>query len=348
MSSIKLGIVGTGGMANWHATQFAKLAGVELAACLDVLPDKAKAFAEKHRIPHTTTDLAELLGRVDAITIVTPDAFHARTCIAALKARKHVLCEKPLTVTLAEAKQVVAAHRKAKGVVGMVNFSYRRSAALQKALALAASGALGELRHVHAHYLQGWLTTMREPKDGIVPWRLQTKTGGGVLGDLGCHILDLTTAVAGQVRKVRCHYGNWPKLHSDGGTWKDWKKQKADANDTAIIELQFANGALGVIHTTRWATGRGNTIRVEAHGTAGALMFDLDRSYEQLDTWDTAGQKWSTETLPAAPDIYERFITSIRTGSNDQPDLARGAQIQALLDACARSAKNGRWETVKK
>lgn len=348
MSSIKLGIVGTGGMANAHAEQFAKLAGVELAACLDVLPERAKAFADKHKIPHCASNLADLLSRVDAITIVTPDAFHASTCVAALKARKHVLCEKPLTVTMTEAKQVVAAHRKAKGVVGMVNFSYRRSAALQKAMTLAASGALGEVRHVHAHYLQGWLTTMREPKDGIVPWRLQTKTGGGVLGDLGCHVIDLTTAVSGAVKKVRCHYGNWPKIRSDGGRWKEWKKQKADANDTAIIEMQFANGGLGVIHTTRWATGRGNTIRLEAHGTGGALMFDLDRSYEQLDTFDLATQKWSTETLPVAADIYQRFVTSIRSGSNDQPDLARGAQIQALLDACARSARTGRWETVKK
>lgn len=348
MSSIKLGIVGTGGMANWHATQFAKLADITLAACLDVVPDRAKAFAEKHTIAYCASDLADLLKRVDAITIVTPDAFHAQTCIAALKARKHVLCEKPLTVTLREAKQVVAAHKKAKGIIGMVNFSYRRSAAMQKALTLAASGALGEVRHVHAHYMQGWLTTMREPKDGIVPWRLQAKTGGGVLGDLGCHILDLTTAVTGTVKKVRCHFGNWPKIRSDGKRWSEWKKQKADANDTAIIEMQFAQGGLGVIHTTRWATGRGNTIRVEAHGTAGALMFDLDRSYEQLDTYDLATQKWSTETLPVAPDIYERFVTSIRTGTNDQPDLARGAQIQAILDACVRSAKNGRWEIVTK
>lgn len=348
MSSIRLGIVGTGSMAKWHADQFAKLPDVELAACLDVLPDRAQAFAHAHHIPYCASDLTDLLSRVDAITVVTPDAFHAETCIAALKLGKHVLCEKPLTVTLAEAKQVVAAHEGAQNVVGMINFRYRQSAALQKAITLVASGALGDLRHVHAHYLQGWLTTRREPMDDIVPWRLQSKTGGGVLGDLGCHILDITTAVAGSVQMVRCHYGNWPKIRSDGGRWTEWKNQQADANDTAIIEMQFDNGGLGVIHTSRWATGHENAIRVAAHGTGGALMFDLDRSFEQLDTYDLTSQSWTTETLPVAADVYERFVASIRNGHCDQPDLARGAQVQTLLVACAHSAENGSWESVEK
>ena len=346
---LRLGIIGTGGMANAHAENFLKIDGVVLASCLDVLPERAHAFATKHGIAHTTTELKKLLAEVDAVTIVTPDAYHAATSLAALKAGKHVLCEKPLTVTMAEAKKLAAASKralKANGQITMVNFSYRRSAAMQQAMILAKSGALGDLRHVHAHYLQGWLTTLREPKDGIVPWRLQTKTGGGVLGDLGCHILDLTTSVTGPIKRVRCAYGNFPKISTSGKRFTAFNKQKLDANDTAIIELEFTAGGLGVIHTTRWATGRGNTIRVEAHGTGGAVMFDLDRSYEQLDSFDLAAGKWNTETLAPAPDIYQRFVTSIRDGKQDQPDFVRGAQIQALLDACAKSAKNGKWVAV--
>ena len=179
-----------------------------------------------------------------------------------------------------------------------------------------------------------------------MPWRLQTKTGGGVLGDLGCHILDLTTCVTGPIKRVRWAYGCFPKITKDGGRFTTFNKQKLDANDTAIIELEFTNGGLGVIHTTRWATGRGNTIRVEAHGTGGALMFDLDRSYEQLDSFDLAKNAWSTETLPAAPDIYQGFVTAIGKGIADQPDFVRGAQIQALLDLGAKSAASGRWMSV--
>ena len=336
-------------MANAHAENFSKISGVVLASCLDVLPERAKEFATKHHIAHTTTKLAALLDEVDAVTIVTPDAYHAATSLTALAAGKHVLCEKPLTVTLAEAKKLANASKtalKKHGQITMVNFSYRRSAAMQQAMLLAQSGALGDLRHVHAHYLQGWLTTLREPTDGIVPWRLQTKTGGGVLGDLGCHILDLTTSVTGSIKRVRCAFGCFPKISSTGKRFTTFNKQKLDANDTAIIELEFTSGGLGVIHTTRWATGRGNTIRVEAHGTGGAIMFDLDRSYEQLDTYDLTHGKWTTETLAPAPDIYQRFVTSIRTGTQDQPDFVRGAQIQALLDSCAKSVTSGKWVNV--
>ena len=94
-----------------------------------------------------------LLAEVDAMAIVTPDAFHAPTALAALKAGKHVLCEKTLTVTLADARKLATAAKKNLQLITMVNFSYRRSSAMQKAMILAQQGALGDLRHVHAHYL---------------------------------------------------------------------------------------------------------------------------------------------------------------------------------------------------
>jgi predicted dehydrogenase len=348
MARIRIGIIGTGGMANAHADNLKKLPGVALASCLDVVPGSAEAFAAKHHIPHTAASLGALLKRVDAVAIVTPDKVHAKYCLAALKAGKHVLCEKPLTVTLAEARRLAHAERQAarRGLITMVHFSYRRSAAMQRAMHLAKRGVLGDLRHVHSHYLQGWLRGVQEPKGGAL-WRLQTATGGGVLGDLGCHLLDLTTAVAGEVRRVRCAFGNWPKLNAKGRPYTTWKGARLDANDTALIELEFANGALGAVHTTRWALGRGNHIRVEAHGTEGALMFDLDRSYEQLDVFTRKGQKWETVTLKPAPTIWQRWIKAIKSGKPDQPDLTRGAQVQAYLDACARSVASGKWEQVR-
>ncbi len=127
------------------------------------------------------------------------------------------------------------------------------------------------------------------------------------------------------------------------------KKEKLDADDTAAIHLRFASGtSFGAVHTTRWATGRGNTIRVEVHGTEGAIMFDLDRSYEQIDRFDRKKNVWVSKTLKKAPSIYERFTKAIRSGESDQPTLQRGAEIQALLDACARSAISGNFEKVAK
>jgi predicted dehydrogenase len=234
----------------------------------------------------------------------------------------------------------------------MINFSYRKSAAFQKAIALVAAGQLGALRHVHSFYLQSWLSSDvwgNWSKEAFL-WRLQTAAGsGGVLGDLGCHILDLTTAVGGEVARVRCDLRTFAKIDPTGQAITEWAGKKLDANDTAIIELEFTNGAVGLVHTTRWATGHKNHLRLEAHGTDGALMFDLDRDYDKLDTCLHAGKdkaEWTTESLAPTPSNFERFITAIRSGQPDQPDILRGAQIQSYLDACERSAKSGQWEAV--
>src|SRR5437762_514518 len=158
---IKLGVVGTGGMANMHARDFGKIAGVELTSCLDVVPGRAEAFAQKYEFKHAAKTLDELLEQVDAVCVVTPDRFHAEPSIAVLRAGKHLLCEKPLTVTLDEARHVAAAAEKASrdGVIHMVNFSYHYSAAFSKAIELVAAGPLGEIRHVHSFYLQSWLAS---------------------------------------------------------------------------------------------------------------------------------------------------------------------------------------------
>ena len=351
---IKLGIIGTGGMARWHAESFKKLAGVELASCLDVVPGRAAEFAKANGVQQAARDLDELLDQVDAVTVVTPDRFHAAPALAVLQAGKHLLCEKPLCPTLAEARQVASAARRAAqtGVIQMINFSYRASAALQDAMARVRAGQLGELRHIHSFYLQGWLSsnTWGNWTQENLLWRLQSAAGsGGVLGDLGCHILDLTTAVGGEVARIRCDLRTFPKVDPAGRSVREWQGQALDANDTAIIELEFSTGAVGLVHTTRWAAGHSNSLRLEAHGTAGALMFDLDRDYHKIDLCLGAARQaptWSTESLTPTPTNYERFIRAIQTGQPDQPDIIRGAQIQAYLDACERSAKSGQWEKI--
>jgi predicted dehydrogenase len=355
-SKLRIGIVGTGDMAHAHAAHFSKIKGVTLASCVDVVPGRAQAFAQQHGIARVAPSLEDLLNDVDAVALVTPDRFHHEGALAVLRAGKHLLCEKPLTLTLAHAKAVaVAAKRAAKrGQIGMVNFSYRRSAALQKAMQLASAGRLGELRHAHAFYLQSWIATPiwgHWSKERWL-WRMSTQSGsGGVLGDIGCHLLDLLTSVTGDVSEVRCALGNFPKIGPDGKPYSKWQGKPLDANDTAIIELGFKHGGLGVLHMSRWATGHANHLRLEVHGTEGAVMFDLDRSEEKLDTClgkDAASARWKTQHLTVAPTIYQRFARAIVTGEQAQPDLLRGAQIQAYLDACERSARSGHWEKVLK
>jgi predicted dehydrogenase len=344
---VRVGIIGTGGMAHIHADNLKKITGVELTACLDTVPGRAEAYAQKHGVKHTAKNLDDLFRQVDAVAIVTPDRFHAEPTIAALHAGKHVLCEKPLTVTLDEARTVAGAAAKS-GVIHIVNFSYRGSAALQHAMELAAAGTLGALRHVHSFYLQSWLASDiwgNWSGEGFL-WRLET---GGVLADVGCHILDLTTAVAGDVKRIRCDLRTFPKIDPAGQAVTEFAGKKLDANDTAVIELELTGGAVAIVHTTRWATGHKNHLRLEAAGTDGALAFDLDEDWHAIRHClgaDRHKAAWTTHKLEPTPNNWQRFIHAIRTGTPDQPDILRGAQIQAYLDACERSAKSGHWETV--
>jgi len=350
---VKIGIIGTGGMAKAHAAEYKKIKGVALAACLDVIPGRAEEFAKTQGFAHVAKDLPELFALVDAVVIVTPDRFHAEPTIAALKAGKHVLCEKPLTVTLEEARAVAAAAQAAakKHVIHMINFSYRRSAAMQKGIELRKAGTIGTLRHVHSYYLQSWLgtSTWGDWHSDSMLWRLQTAKGsGGVLGDLGCHILDLTTAVSGEVEAVRCNLATFPKLLK-GKEVTTYQGGALDANDTAIIELQYVGGATGIVHTSRWATGHLNHLRCEVHGTQGALRFDLDEDYDAIDLYLGKNPKtasWKKKKLKPTPNNYQRFIRAIKTGTQDQPDILRGAEIQAYLEACLTSATSGKWEAI--
>ena len=351
MAILRIGIVGTGGMAKAHVQAFQKIPGVRVSACIDVVPGRAKAFAATLGIALATEDLDELFAATDAVSIVTPDRFHAAPTLAALQAGKHVLCEKPLTVTVEEAGQVAAAAAARPGLIGMVNLSYRRSAAALAAAQLVAAGKLGALRHVNAHYLQSWLSAdmWGHWSSEAFLWRLQTAAGsGGVLADVGVHILDLTTAVAGDAARVRCDLRSFDKMH-DGQAHRAWQSQPLDANDTAVIQLDFKGGAAGVVQATRWATGHTNHLRVEVHGTDGALRFDLDESEERLQVClgrDVHRAQWKTRELKPAPTVWQRFVRAVKTGKPEQPDIARGSLMQAMLEACMRSAQSQQWETM--
>jgi len=356
MKRIRIGIAGTGKMANAHAQSFKALRGASLAACYDVDAGRSREFAERHGVARAVASFEDLLEESDAVCIVTPDRFHAGLSIRALRAGKHVLCEKPLAVTLAEARPAAREARKAeaRGLIHMVNFSYRRSAALEQAARLIRAGELGDLRHLHGHYLQTWLSAPvwgHWTEDAWL-WRLKSAAGSlGVLGDVGCHILDLASAAAGRIVRIRCELRTFPKTAPDGRSVRRWNGGPLDANDTAVLELELEGGALGLLHTTRWATGHKNHLRLEVHGTKGALAFDLDRSYEALDVClgsDRDKAEWKTRVARPAPSIYQRFVRAIRTGTPAEPDFHRGAEVQAYLDACERSAETRQWEKVNR
>ena len=350
MRRIKVGIIGTGGMAHRHARRYAEIRGIELSACYDVNQALAREFARRHDIQRVASSADDCFELSDAVSIVTPDAFHAPLSVRALETGKHLLCEKPLTTTLAEARRVArTASRAARraGTLHMINFSCRDSSAVQAAIKIVQRGDLGDIRHVHASYLQSWLTgtmwgSWEDPK---FLWRLQTAKGSsGVLGDLGCHLLDLITIVAGDVESLDCRLANFPKTDKRNRSRSTAGGSPLDANDTASMRLQFNSGAVGICHTTRWATGHTNSVELSVHGTEGALRIDLDAGDDKLFLClgkNRNSPRWTTRTIRPTPDIYQRFIRSIKSTVPDQPDIVRGAQVQSYLDACQRSADKG-------
>ena len=349
---IRLGIIGTGGMANDHARRFGKIRGVKLVACCDIREDRAKAFAAKYDIPRWRTDPVTMLdeGGLDAVSVVTVDAAHAPVSLAAIERGLAVLCEKPLATSLADARRMRDAAAK-KGVVTQVNFSYRNSSGAQAAAAWVASGGIGRVMHVEASYLQSWLAQDSwgdwRTHDALT-WRLSTRHGSaGTLGDVGCHIYDLATLLAGDIAALACEMKTFDK----GVPGNRIGPYVLDANDGFAASVELAGGGIGTVHATRWATGHHNSLRVRVYGDEGAVMVDLDRAYDRY--WVVRGRQamrkaiWKEVRCRPTPSQQERFVRAIRTGKSDVCDFAQGARVQAYLEASLRSARRRRAVRVK-
>lgn len=345
MSDIRLLIVGTGGMANAHAEAFAQIKGVTLVAGVDTNPERLSAFCKKHKVPNgfPSIDAALEWGGFDAVSNVTPDAAHKVTTLPFLAAGKHVLCEKPLATNADDADEMAQAAHKA-GVVNMVNLTYRRGGALIKAAQLVADGQIGEVRHFEASYLQSWLT---QPAWGDWKtesqwlWRLSTAHGSlGVLGDIGVHILDFTTLVAGAMpSNVSCRLTTFDK--APGGRIGEYV---LDANDSFSMHLKLQNGASGVVHASRFATGHLNDLSLQIFGTKGALEVTENDGKSGLRTClgDAINKgSWKRETPPEVAGNFANFISAIRGEKVADPDFARGAALQKVLDQAVVSDAKG-------
>lgn len=341
---IRLAIIGTGGMAHGHAGRFNAIEDCQVTACCDIVPGRAKAFAEKHHIPAAYENAAEMLKKeqLDGVSVVTPDRAHAAAALLAIRHGVNVMCEKPLADNLKDARLMAQAARRKK-LITAVNFSYRNYPAAQKAAEIAASGELGTILHVEGMYLQSWLVAKFwgdwRTADNLL-WRLSTRHGSaGVLGDLGVHLFDLACFVVGDFAKVSCLLKTFDKGVKRIGNYV------LDANDSALATVCFRNGAIGTLTTTRWATGHANTVALRVYGTKGALDLNLDRT--PPDTLrlcmgeDIESRIWMPVKCPPVPDMYQRFVTALKTGKQGQTCFEGGANVQSYLDACEVSAKKG-------
>lgn len=332
-----------------------------------------EASARKWGWLESATDWREVIARddIDVIDVVTPGDTHAEIAIAALEAGKHVLCEKPLANTVAEAEAMTAAADRAAehGARSMVGFTYRRVPAATFARDLIAAGRLGEIRQVRAEYLQDWLMDAEAP----LTWRMQKdRAGSGALGDIGAHAVDLTEYMTGQkvttvsgiietLVKQRPLLGEGIGLSGTAST----ERGPVTVDDVALFTGRLESGALASFEATRFRTGRKNALRVEIAGSLGAISFDLERMNE-LDFYDASLPEtelgfrrilvtehdhpylapwWPTGHMLGYEHGFSHqvfdFVTAIAEGTQPRPSFADGLHVQRVLDAVERSSTAG-------
>ncbi len=346
MKRPRLLILGTGSIAAKHATEFKLLADCKIVAAADNMAGRAATYAAAHGIANSFGDLDAALawGQFDAAVNATPDPVHFPTTMKLLAAGKHVFCEKPLAVNHGDAFVMTAAAEQA-GLINMVNLTYRNARALQAARAMIAAGEIGEIRHVEASYLQSWLTAAHWgdwKTDERWLWRLSSAHGsGGVLGDVGIHIVDFIT------------YGVGLDIAELSARMKVFDKAPAgrigpylmDVNDSAVMNVGFSNGALGVVHMSRFATGHANDLNLSIHGVKGAVRVWATATASTLDVCvgaDIQTQTWRRVECAAVPGNAARFVAALRSGVNGNPDFRRAAEMQRILDRCIESDAEGR------
>jgi predicted dehydrogenase len=327
----------------------------------------------------SATDWRDVIARddIDVVDIVTPGDSHAEIAIAALDAGKHVLCEKPLANSVAEAEAMAdaAARAASRGVVAMVGFTYRRVPAVTFLRNLIAEGAIGKINQVRASYRQDWLVDPDMP----LAWRLQKEhAGSGALGDIGAHAIDLAQFVTGQkLAKVSGTIDTIVKERPLQAQGSGLSGKAAEGNgtvtvdDIAIFTGRFEGGALASFEASRFATGRKNALAIEVSGDKGALAFDLEdlnslQFYDRTEAPDRQGFRKILVTEADHPYVsawwpaghmlgYEHgfshqvkdLMEGISGGAAPHPTFAEGLDVQRVLDAVERSSDNeSAWTRV--
>jgi predicted dehydrogenase len=381
MRQVRVGLIGHKFMGRAHTHAYTDLplffdVGVEVVKrvlCAD--EPGVESAARRWGWETSTLDWKKVVSdpQVDLVDIAAPSAIHAEVAIAAARAGKHVFCEKPLALTMADAEAMTAAAEKA-GVVNMIGFNYRRVPALALARDLIRGGELGDIYHFRGCYQQGWLI---DPGFPLV-WRLQKSAAGyGSHGDLGAHVVDIARFLLGEIAEVTCFQETFtrrrPKpafvdgLVARAGT----EIGDVDVDDASAFLARFQGvKTMGYFEMTRYGTGHRNQNRIEVNGSKGAIIFDMEKmneleyyrvddpgnlqgfrriqvgegSHPYMENWFPAGHiiGYGDTFVNQAYDL----IKAIADGGKVTPDFRDGLACQRVLEAADLSARSRRWETV--
>ncbi|RKW46544.1 MAG: gfo/Idh/MocA family oxidoreductase [Lachnospiraceae bacterium] len=391
MKTKNIGVVGAGFMGKAHCVALSNMPKLFTDApyvpvfktVCDIVPEIAEDFKERFSFEKACTDYMDIINDpdIDIVCVCTPNDSHAEISIAALKAGKHVVCEKPIAAKTEDAKAMAEAAEEAakKGIVSMCGYQYRRVPAIDEAKKIIESGRLGEITNIRAQYLQSWSADPRSP----LSWRFVKETAGaGTLGDIFTHALDIAQYLAGNVTDVVSMvktYINERPVQEGGvdllGTVKlgdDAKKQVVDVDDEVSVLCKFDSGAIGSVEATRMAWGRNNYLTVEVHGTKGSLTWNYERlnelevcyGMEDNDgergfrkiytgpanphgdvTWNIPGMNIGYGELKAI-EAYE-FAKAVEGGYQPTTSFTVGYQLDRVCEAVLESNEKKAWVEVK-
>jgi len=325
---------------------------------------KVKEAAERLGWEEYATRWEDVIARkdIDIIDICTPGDSHMPIAIAAAQANKHILCEKPLANTLADAEQMWKAVAKA-GVMHMLCHNYRRCPAVALAKQLIDAGKIGKIYHYRGTYLQDWIVDPAFPR----VWRLvKSRAGSGSLGDILSHTMDLSRYLVGEPVEVSALLETFitERPLPDNPS----KKGAVDVDDAALSLVRYDNGAVGYLEGTRFATGRKNYNRFEINGAKGSIVWDLEQLNDlqlYIEEGPNSGFRTISVTDGKHPYVgawwppghiigYEHsfthtvydFLCAIAAQKLPSPSFEDGYKNQRVLDAIERSALDGKWVKI--
>ncbi|NQW75669.1 MAG: Gfo/Idh/MocA family oxidoreductase [Cytophagales bacterium] len=375
MKKIRIGLIGTGFMGRTHSNGYNRLQNFfPDLVCTPVLQAvcsrneaSVKAFAAQWGYASYETDWRKMIARddIDAVDICTPNDTHAEIAIAAAAAGKMILCEKPLSRTLAEGELMVAAIEKA-GVANTVWYNYRRLPAVTLAKQIIDSGKLGKIFHYRANFLQDWTISPDLPQGGAGTWRLDVEAAGsGVTGDLLAHCIDTAMWLNGGITDVSAMTETFIKERVHSGTGQ---VQKVGIDDACIFHCHFDNGSLGLFESTRYARGHKALYTFEINGEHASLRWDLHdlnrlEMYDHADASITRGWKSILVTdgdqpymdkwwVPGLIIGYEHsfvhqaadFFKALGDGTPCSPTFMEALQTQKVCESVIDSANQKAWK----
>jgi len=372
---LRIGLIGGGFMGRTHTNGYKRVGDFfpeltykpVLKAVCTRSPDKVKAFAEQWGYESYETDWRAVIARadIDAIDICTPNDTHAEIAIAAAAAGKIILCEKPLSRTLAEGQQMVNAIQQA-GVPNTVWYNYRRLPAVTLAKHIIDSSKLGRIFHYRANFLQDWTISADVPQGGTGTWRLDAEAAGsGVTGDLLAHCIDTALWLNGSITDVSAVTETLviERTHALTG-----QKQKVGIDDACIFHCHFENGSLGLFESTRYARGHKALYTFEINGEQASIRWDLHdlnrleyfdhrdesivRGWRSIHVTDGDQPYMNKWWVPGLSIGYEHsfvhqvadFLKSLETGEPCSPTFREALETQKVCEAVLASAATRSWQ----